>query len=52
MTRFEEAEARARELDRLYAEYSHAVGINYGILRWRNHKDDEEEMYGTTTKED
>lgn len=51
MNRFEEAEARARELDKLYPEYSHAVGINYGIYRWRNHKE-EEETNGTTTKED
>ena len=52
MYRFEAAQQRARELDKLYPEYSHAVGINYGICRWRNHKYDEEEMYGKTTKED
>lgn len=52
MNSFEEAEKRARELDILHPEYSHAVGINYGIMRWRNHKDEKEETYGTTTKED
>lgn len=50
MDRFEAAQQRARELDELYPEYSHAVGINYSIYRWRNHK--EEETHGTTTKED
>jgi hypothetical protein len=52
MNRFEEAKARARELDKLQPEYSHAVGINYDIVRWRNHKDEKEETYGTTSKED
>lgn len=40
MTRFEEAKARVRELDKLYPDFNHMVGIRYHIIRVRKVKDE------------
>lgn len=39
MNRFEAAQQRARELDRLHPEFMHMVGIRYQIVRVRKYKD-------------
>ena len=43
MNRFEAAQQRARELDKLYPEFIHMVGIRYQICRVRKPREELEE---------
>lgn len=42
MTLFEQAKQKARQLDKLYPEYRHMVGVNFNIVKIK--KPDELEM--------